>query len=219
MYIELINFSSEDHIMKEYAPGMRLIIRDEEWMIKKIDTNEIGTQVLNCIGISPLVKDKEAIFLDDLEKIDPVDPTKVRLIKDDSPKYTKSLLYLESKWRQKAPTDKNIHIGHRAAMDLMPFQLEPTKVSLNRTRCRILVADTVGLGKTLEAGILMSELIIRGKGKRILVVTSKSMMTQFQKEMWILIKYRRSEHLSRLTITRSSTMTRLLSQLIQLKET
>ena len=170
--------------MIEYAPGMRLIIRDEEWMIKKIDTNEIGEQALNCIGISPLVKDKEAIFLTDLEEIEAVDPTKVRLIIDDSPKYTKSLLYLESQWRQKAPTDKNIHIGHRAAMDLMPFQLEPTKISLNRTRCRILVADTVGLGKTLEAGILMSELIIRGKGKRILVVTSKSMMTQFQKEMW-----------------------------------
>jgi SNF2 family N-terminal domain protein len=168
----------------EYAPGMRLIIRDEEWMIKKIDTNEIGEQALNCIGISPLVKDKEAIFLTDLEKIEAVDPTKVKLVKDESPRYTKSLLYLESQWRQKNPTDKNIHIGHKAAMDLMPFQLEPTKISLNRTRCRILIADTVGLGKTLEAGILMSELIIRGKGKRILVVTSKSMMTQFQKEMW-----------------------------------
>ena len=170
--------------MIEYAPGMRLIIRDEEWMIKKIDTNEIGEQALNCIGISPLVKDKEAIFLTDLEKIEAVDPTKVKLVKDESPRYTKSLLYLESQWRQKNPTDKNIHIGHKAAMDLMPFQLEPTKISLNRTRCRILIADTVGLGKTLEAGILMSELIIRGKGKRILVVTSKSMMTQFQKEMW-----------------------------------
>lgn len=170
--------------MIEYAPGMRLIIRDEEWMIKKIDTNEIGEHALNCIGISPLVKDKEAIFLTDLEKIEAVDPTKVKLVKDESPRYTKSLLYLESQWRQKNPTDKNIHIGHKAAMDLMPFQLEPTKISLNRTRCRILIADTVGLGKTLEAGILMSELIIRGKGKRILVVTSKSMMTQFQKEMW-----------------------------------
>lgn len=170
--------------MIEYAPGMRLIIRDEEWMIKKIDTNEIGEQALSCIGISPLVKDKEAIFLTDLEKIEAVDPTKVKLVKDESPRYTKSLLYLESQWRQKNPTDKNIHIGHKAAMDLMPFQLEPTKISLNRTRCRILIADTVGLGKTLEAGILMSELIIRGKGKRILVVTSKSMMTQFQKEMW-----------------------------------
>ena len=115
----------------KYAPGMRLIIRDEEWMIKKIDTNEIGEQALNCIGISPLVKDKEAIFLTDLEEIEAVNPTKVKLVKDESPKYTKSLLYLESQWRQKNPTDKNIHIGHRAAMDLMPFQLEPTKISLN----------------------------------------------------------------------------------------
>jgi superfamily II DNA or RNA helicase len=69
-------------------------------------------------------------------------------------------------------------------MDLMNFQLEPAQISLKRPRQRILIADTVGLGKTLEAGILMSELIARGKGKRILVVTVKSMMTQFQKEMW-----------------------------------
>ncbi len=44
--------------MTEYAPGMRLIIRDEEWMIKEIDTYEIGAQALNCIGISPLAKEK-----------------------------------------------------------------------------------------------------------------------------------------------------------------
>lgn len=170
--------------MIEYAPGMRLIIRDEEWVIKKVETNEIGEKALTCVGISPLVKDKEAVFLSDLEQAETIDPTKVKLVRDESPRYTRSLLYLESQWRQKTPTDKNIHIGHKAAMDLMPYQLEPTKMSLNRTRCRILVADAVGLGKTLEAGILMSELIIRGKGRRILVVTSKSMMTQFQMEMW-----------------------------------
>ena len=170
--------------MVDFAPGMRTIIRDEEWMVKKIETNSLGNKALYCIGISPLVKDKEAIFLTDLEQIQIVNPTDVKLIPDSSPFYKRTLLYLESQWRQKIPTDANLHIGQQAAMDLMPYQLDPAKLSLQRPRQRILIADTVGLGKTLEAGILMSELIARGKGKRILVVTVKSMMMQFQKEMW-----------------------------------
>ena len=163
---------------------MRAIIRDEEWVVKKIETNSLGNKSLYCTGVSPLVKDREAIFLADLEQIQVVDPAEVKLVADNSPFYKKSLLYLESRWRQQIPTDANLHIGHKAAMDLMPYQLDPAKLSLQRPRQRILIADTVGLGKTLEAGILMSELIARGKGKRILVVTVKSMMTQFQKEMW-----------------------------------
>ena len=170
--------------MTEFAPGMRTIIRDEEWMVKKIETNSLGNKALHCVGISPLVKDREAIFLTDLEEIQIVNPADVRLVADHSPRFRRSLLYLESQWRQKIPTDTNIHIGYKAAMDPMPYQLDPAKQALQHPRQRILIADTVGLGKTLEAGILMSELIARGKGKRILVVTVKSMMTQFQKEMW-----------------------------------
>ena len=170
--------------MVDYAPGMRTIIRDEEWMIKKIDKNSLGNKTLHCVGISPLVKDKETIFLTDLENIQIANPAEVQLVPDTSPCYKRTLLFLESQWRQQIPTDANLHVGHRAAMDLMPYQLDPAKLSLQRPRQRILIADTVGLGKTLEAGILMSELIARGKGKRILVVTVKSMMTQFQKEMW-----------------------------------
>ena len=170
--------------MIDFAPGMRTIIRDEEWMVKKIEKNNMGNQALHCIGISPLVKDKEVIFLTDLEDITVVNPAEVKLVPDTSSHFRRTQLYLESQWRQQIPTDMDLHIGDQAAMDLMPYQLEPAQISLRRPRQRILIADTVGLGKTLEAGILMSELIARGKGKRILVVTVKSMMTQFQKEMW-----------------------------------
>ncbi|MBR3379632.1 MAG: DEAD/DEAH box helicase, partial [Bacillus sp. (in: Bacteria)] len=170
--------------MAEFAPGMRIIIRDEEWVLKKISTNNMGNQVLHCVGVSPLVKDKEAIFLSDLEEVMIVDPAEVKLVPDNSPFFRRAQLFIESQWRQCIPTDANLHIGNKAAMDLMPYQLEPAQLALHRPRQRILIVDAVGLGKTLEAGILMSELIARGKGKRILVVTVKSMMTQFQKEMW-----------------------------------
>lgn len=174
-----------DQVEVKYAPGMRIIVRGEEWMVKKVETNSLGNQTLHVIGISQLVKDYESMFLVDVEDdIEIVDPAKVTLVPDNSAFFRKSKVYIESQWRGKIPTDNKIHIGNKAAMDLMSYQLEPAQMALNKTRQRILIADTVGLGKTLEAGILMSELIARGKGKRILVVTVKSMMTQFQKEMW-----------------------------------
>ncbi len=169
----------------EFAPGMRVIIRDEEWIIKKVEKNELNNERLYCLGTTPLVKDKEKIFLTDLEdSIMYVEPEKVNLVADDSSNFAKSRIYIESQLRQKIPTDNKIHIGHKAAMDSMPYQLEPAQLALSGIRARIMVADAVGIGKTMEAGIAISELIARGKGKRILVVTVKSMMTQFQKEMW-----------------------------------
>lgn len=119
--------------MIDFAPGMRTIIRDEEWMVKKIETNSLDNKTLYCVGVSPLVKDREAIFLADLEQVQVVDPAEVKLIPDSSPFYKRALLYLESQWRQQIPTDANLHIGHQAAMDLMPYQLDPAKLSLQLT--------------------------------------------------------------------------------------
>lgn len=77
--------------MTDYAPGMRAVIRDEEWLIKRIETNSLGHQVLHCVGVTPLVKDRDAIFLTDLEQIQIVDPASIQLIADSSPFFKRSL--------------------------------------------------------------------------------------------------------------------------------
>lgn len=94
------------------------------------------------------------------------------------------MLYLESLLQDLPPPDDALVVGHKGAFDPLPYQLDPARQALSALRARILIADAAGLGKTLEAGVLLSELIRRGKAKRILVVAVKSMLVQFQKELW-----------------------------------
>jgi superfamily II DNA or RNA helicase len=171
-----------------YAPGARVVIRDCEWIVRRADPSDDGGYVLTVDGLSELVNGKSARFLTRLEEaenaIRVLDPAETRFEQDLTPGFEKSRLFIETQLRQITPADEKIHLGHKAAMDPVPYQLDPALQALKQNRQRILIADAVGLGKTLEAGILMTELMLRGRGKRILVLTLKSMMTQFQKEMW-----------------------------------
>lgn len=169
----------------KFSPGQRVIIRDAEWTIRRVDILADDGYELVCSGISNFIKGKETIFLTTYEKnIQIIDPLETKFIIDKSSSYQKSLLYMESLLKDVVPTDCKIHRAHHAAMDTVPYQFEPALQALNQPRQRILMADAVGLGKTLEAGILTTELMKRGKGKRILVLAVKSMLTQFQKEFW-----------------------------------
>ena len=171
--------------MKNYTAGQRVMIRDTEWTIRRIDILKDDNYELLCDGHSSFVKGKEAVFLTSYEKdITIVDPLNTEFVVDESSSYQKSLLYIESLLKDVTPTDNKIYRATKAAMDKVSYQFDPAIQALNQPRQRILMADAVGLGKTLEAGILTTELIKRGKGKRILVLAVKSMLTQFQKEFW-----------------------------------
>ena len=170
------------------APGSRIIARDEEWLVRRVDRTESGAQLLTVTGLSSLVRDREAKFVDAIEALEEpirvVDPKSTSPVHDASPYYRDTRLFLEALQRQTVPPDARLCIGHRGAMDVLPYQLDPARLALQQPRQRILIADAVGLGKTIECGVLLTEMIRRGRGRRILVLTVKSMMTQFQKELW-----------------------------------
>lgn len=64
-----------------------------------------------------------------------------------------------------------------------PYQFAPARRMLALPRPCILIADDVGLGKTVEAGICLLELIARGRGKRILLIVPPGLISQWQEEM------------------------------------
>ena len=167
------------------APGAHIELRDAIWRVQQVDITSTGTQAWRCVGISEIVRDQEAIFLEEYEPVVRVlDPRQTSLVRDTSSQHRAGLLYIEALLRDVPPPDDGLYVGHKAAMDVLDFQLDPAWMALSKPRQRILIADSVGLGKTLEAGILLCELIRRGRGRRILVATTKAMLIQFQKEMW-----------------------------------
>ncbi len=167
-----------------FAPGARVVIRDEEWLVKTTLPTSTGGVAVRVAGLSELVRNYEAVFLSELDAMKELRPEETKLVADDSPHFRRSRLYMESLLRRTPPTDERIHLGHRGAFNFTPYQMTPAQLALNALRPRILIADGVGLGKTIEAGILLTELIKRGRGERILVVAVRSMLAQFQQEMW-----------------------------------
>jgi len=167
------------------APGAHIELRDAVWRVVRVDPTSSGKAAWRCVGVSEIVRDQEALFLEELEPgVRVLDPRTTALERDTSAHHRAGLLYIESLLRDVPPPEDGLYVGHRAVMDKLEFQMDPAWQALSRPRQRILIADAVGLGKTIEAGILLSELIRRGRGRRILVATVKSMLTQFQKEMW-----------------------------------
>ena len=177
-----------------FSAGMRLKIRDAEWFVRRVEPVRIGGQALYVRGVTCPVQGRDQIFWTEAERdargniaIEVIRPENTNLSLDTSSHAIKTRLRIESVARHNPVSGGKIALAHHAAMDVLDYQLQPAYKALNSDRdprSRILIADAVGLGKTLEAGILLTELICRGTAKRILVVTLKSMMAQFQKEMW-----------------------------------
>ena len=167
------------------SPGAVIEVRSAPWKVNSIKTRDKGFRELACRGIAGITKGKYASFVFELEpSLRVLAPDEINLIPDLSSGIIDTKLYLAASFRATPTTSRKPLTLGRAAIDDLSFQHLPVEMALRQDRVRLLIADDVGLGKTLEAGLIASELALRGRASRILVVTTKSMLVQFQKEIW-----------------------------------
>jgi hypothetical protein len=82
-----------------------------------------------------------------------------------------------------ATTPKLFQSPWRAGIDVMPYQLEPLRKALQLPRVNLFIADDVGLGKTIEAALVLRELLMRQRVRRVVVAVPASVVQQWRDEL------------------------------------
>lgn len=88
------------------------------------------------------------------------------------------------RWNCVTATDRNLFQSpFRAGIQIDPYQLEPLRKALRLPRVNLFIADDVGLGKTIEAGLIAIELLLRRRIQEIVVACPPSMLHQWKDEL------------------------------------
>jgi ERCC4-related helicase len=88
------------------------------------------------------------------------------------------------RWNCVTSTDpKLFQAPYRAGIEVKSYQLEPLRKALLMPRVSLFIADDVGLGKTIEAGLILREMLMRQKVRRVVIACPPSVVLQWQEEM------------------------------------
>ncbi len=88
------------------------------------------------------------------------------------------------RWNCVTATDPNLFQSpFRAGIKIDAYQMEPLRKALQLPRVNLFIADDTGLGKTIEAGLIARELLLRRKAKAIVVATPPSVLEQWKAEL------------------------------------
>lgn len=88
------------------------------------------------------------------------------------------------RWGTVASADTDtLQSPFRSGIAIKDYQLEPVAKALRMPRVNLLVADDVGLGKTIEAGLVIQEMLLRFRARRVLVVCPAPLTIKWREEM------------------------------------
>ncbi|URN14837.1 MULTISPECIES: DISARM system SNF2-like helicase DrmD [Streptomyces] len=88
------------------------------------------------------------------------------------------------RWSAVASADaRTLQAPFRSGVAVEPYQLEPVSRAVGAPRVNLLLADDVGLGKTIEAGLVVQELLLRGRARRVMVVCPAGLTLKWRDEM------------------------------------
>jgi hypothetical protein len=170
-------------------PGDLIRIRGREWVVETVQerTDDAGPASLNlaCIDDDAQGERIQAV-LDaeiDVRRVEDEVWSQIGQSGTDDPEVFAAHLRAVT-WRSATAADRGLfQAPFRAGIRLDPYQLLPLSKALKLPRVNLLIADDVGLGKTVEAGLVLREMLLRRRVDYVVVSCPAAMTSQWQDEL------------------------------------
>ncbi len=179
------------HEIPRYAPhtGDIVQVRHRQWLVEDVAAppEEGHATLVKLVCLDDDNQGRQLEVLWELELGARVIQPEVQGLGDvthlDPPRHFAAYLHA-LKWGSVTATDARLFQSpFRAGIRLMAHQLTPLKKALELPRANLFIADDVGLGKTIEAGLVVQELILRQRVDLVLIVCPASVCLQWRDEM------------------------------------
>lgn len=177
-------------------PGQLVDIRHRRFVVTEVQTSSLPTimsdkgieKPMHLVSLSSLEDDAMGEELQVLWEVEPG----VRIFEKailpapqgfDDPKRLDAFLNAVQ-WGVVSSADISaLQSPFRSGIDIEDYQLDPVVRALRMPRVNLLIADDVGLGKTIETGLVVQELLLRHRARTILVICPSSLQIQWKDQM------------------------------------
>jgi superfamily II DNA or RNA helicase len=164
-------------------------VRSRRYLVEAVQAPGIATDQ-HLVRLSCLEDDAEGEPLEvlwekeiDARRMNEADWSKLAKGEFDPPRWF-AAYYRTLRWNSVTSTDpKLFQAPYRAGIRIDAYQLEPLRKALLLPRVNLFIADDVGLGKTIEAGLIVRELLMRQRVRRIIVAAPPSVVLQWKEEL------------------------------------
>ena len=164
----------------DLIPGTEVEARGLRWQVVRIE-EQAGSRVCSLRGIGGAIAGEEVDVLLGLEQVQAV---RHEINPEHAGRLREWLLYHQAFLLEQALGRHALLAAQPGRLEIQPYQLVPVMRALAMTRVRLLLADGVGLGKTIQAGLIITELMARRLAQRILIVSPAGpLLEQWRTEM------------------------------------
>lgn len=171
-------------------PGQLVEVRRRQWIVADVDGSTVGPDLPKCNLVKLASIDEDALGeeIEILWELEPGAHVIERaglpsLSNVDDPSTLEAFLDAV-RWGAATNADRGyLQAPFRSGVSIEDYQLDPLVRAIDMARTNLLIADDVGLGKTIEAGLVVQEMLLRHRARTILVLCPSSLQEKWRVEM------------------------------------